>query len=67
MNAVTARILIDAFAINAEVEGMKAQNAYCAFKEMDPQYVESDFHRKASALGHLANGLYDAWQQGQAE
>lgn len=66
MNAVTARIMIEAFAVNAEIEGMKAANQACILVSAPLCYLRGDFDEKANALSHLANSLYDAWQQGTA-
>ena len=66
MNAVTARILIDAYAINAEIEGMKAANQTCVLAGVALCYLRGDFDEKAQALSHLAHGLHEAWQQGAA-
>lgn len=67
MNAVTARILIDAYAINAEIEGMKAENEDRARRGLSVAYTEEAFEKHAAQLRNLSNALYDAWQQGQAE
>lgn len=66
MNAVTARILIEAFAVNAEIEGMKAENQDRVNRGLAVAFTETAFNQKASVLQNMANNLYDAYQQGIA-
>lgn len=66
MNAVTARILIEAFAVNAEIEGMKAENVHRLHCGHSIAFGEDCFMQKAHVLQNMANNLYDAYQQGFA-
>lgn len=66
MNAVTTRIMIEAFAINAEIESMKAANAERAQRGESMAYTEKSFQASADALSILARDLFNAWQQGLA-
>jgi hypothetical protein len=67
MNAVTVKILIEAFAINAEIEGMKALNQSRERRGESQAYSEESFEKKASYLYNLSNTLHENWQKGFAE
>lgn len=66
MNAVTVRIMIEAFAINARIESMKAANAERDRNGLALAYNEKALSDEADALSILARDLFNAWQQGLA-
>lgn len=67
MNAVTARIMIEAFAANARIEAMKAENAERCRQGLANAYGEKSFQSEADGLSILARDLFNLWQQGVAE
>ena len=67
MNAFTTLIFIEALAINAEIEGMKALNAQRNILGMSMAYAEDAFYAKAVELRRLYNQLHEARANGQAE
>jgi hypothetical protein len=59
MQAFTAGLIaqnfIEAMAVQAEIEGMKATNAECSIRGEPPAYSEEAFQDKAGSLYVLAN------------
>lgn len=52
--------LIEAFAINAEIQSMIAENQLRTIKGESPAYGESHFQEKAQYLWGIANGIMQA-------
>lgn len=67
MNAATAVIVIQAQAVVAEMEGMKAENSNRERKGLVQAYAEKDFNNLASQLSGLANQLHEQRMNGFAE
>jgi hypothetical protein len=49
-----ADLMLQGFAANARIEGMKAENQWRAVQEKSPAYDEAPFSREAETLEYLA-------------
>lgn len=67
MNAFTIECLIRAFAVNAEIEGMKAENIERERHDHALAFTAEGFDKKRQELEALANHLNVARTQGVAE
>jgi len=57
MEAEQAKILIQAYAINAEIEAMKAENSIRLINDNQISYSEQDFMDKAAELIELSRDM----------
>lgn len=53
------QLMVEAMAINVEVEGMKVTNQEREDKQMAFAYSEEDFQEKANQLWGISQGLID--------
>ena len=67
MNAATVNILVQTFAVNAEIESMKVANIERQSKGLSLAYGEEAFNRAATELRDLSNELTNKIQNGYAE
>lgn len=57
MNAILIKAQADIAAIQARIEAMKAQNAYCAIQERNPDYDANFFFNCELELQEISNYL----------
>jgi len=60
MNATQTKLLIDAMAVSARVEGMKTQNQFNAMRTEYPEYFYADFELLACELEGIGQSLLAA-------
>lgn len=57
MEGWQAAILVQAMAVQADIEAMKAENDRCSFENVDQTYNERDFYDKSIELTQIAHDM----------